>query len=212
MTHLTSEYFDALETRDPEARERAALAALGCVRALEARGPERFRVVGDAWRALAAGAVGDTGGLLAVGGFAFAPDGGRAPHWAGYAAASLHVPEAAIARRGDEVRLTLTALATPDDTVEDLLVRLDRRAGELRLGRRKLAFESGDPAALAAKLTPAMPAACPGGKRTGQETEQQRAQDSEVNGQLQEPRQRPQSERHRRAVGCGKGRQRSRDE
>jgi salicylate biosynthesis isochorismate synthase/menaquinone-specific isochorismate synthase len=72
-------------------------------------------------------------GPVAVGGFAFAPDGGRAPHWAGYAPASLHVPEAALVRRAGEVRLTLCALATPDDTVEDLLARVERRAGELRV-------------------------------------------------------------------------------
>ena len=112
-------------------RERRALAALGCVRALEASGPDRFARVSEEWRALAGGAVADEG-LVAVGGFAFAPDGGGAPHWQGFAPASLHVPEVALARRGDEVRLTLAARATPDDTPEDLLARLERRLAELR--------------------------------------------------------------------------------
>src|SRR5690349_18561205 len=67
-------------------------------------------------------------GPVAVGGFAFAGDGGGAPHWVGYPPASLHVPEAALARRGDDVRLTLTALARPDDTPEDVVARLERRA------------------------------------------------------------------------------------
>ena len=79
-------------------RDRAALAALGCAAALEAGGPDRFTAVARRWRALAANAACDApdgprgGGPVAVGGFAFAPEGGRAPHWAGFPAASLHVP------------------------------------------------------------------------------------------------------------------------
>jgi salicylate biosynthesis isochorismate synthase/menaquinone-specific isochorismate synthase len=119
-------------------RDGAALAALGAVTTIEAAGPERFRRVALRWRALAAEAACDGpdgprgSGPVAVGGFAFAPDGGAAPHWAGYAAASLHVPEASLVRRGGDVRLTLCALATADATVGDLLERLERRAGELR--------------------------------------------------------------------------------
>ncbi|HEY3186596.1 MAG TPA: isochorismate synthase [Solirubrobacteraceae bacterium] len=119
-------------------RDRAALATLGCVRALDARGPDRFQRVGAEWRALAARAAADApdgppgAGLVAVGGFAFAADGGASAQWRGFAPASLHVPEVALARRGDDVRLTLAALATPDDTPEDLLARLERRASELR--------------------------------------------------------------------------------
>src|SRR5436305_13434898 len=119
-------------------RDRAALAALGCVRALDARGPDRFRRVAAQWRALAGEAAAEApegppgAGLVAVGGFAFADGGGAAPHWRGFPPASLHVPEVALARRGDDVRLTLAALATPDDTPDDLLARLERRLGELR--------------------------------------------------------------------------------
>jgi salicylate biosynthesis isochorismate synthase len=119
-------------------RERSALAALGCVRGLEAQGADRFRRVAAQWRVLAGEAVAEPpdgppgAGLVAVGGFAFAGDGGTAPHWHGFPAASLHVPEVALARRGDDVRLTLAALATPDDTPDDLLARLERRLGELR--------------------------------------------------------------------------------
>src|SRR5438874_6041441 len=63
-------------------REGFAVGALGAVRTLEAHGPERFVDVAAAWRALAADAVTDLhdgprgAGLVAVGGFAFAPDGG----------------------------------------------------------------------------------------------------------------------------------------
>jgi salicylate biosynthesis isochorismate synthase/menaquinone-specific isochorismate synthase len=120
-------------------RDGAAVAALGAVVALEASGPDRFATVAARWRALAARAACDPpdgprgSGPIAVGGFAFAPDGGRAPHWAGYAAASLHVPEAALVRRGSEVRLTLCALARPDDVLEDLVARLEQRVAELVL-------------------------------------------------------------------------------
>src|SRR5439155_12214847 len=108
-------------------RDRAALAALGCVRALDARGPDRFARVAAEWRALAAGAVADEpdgppgAGLVAVGGFAFAPDGGGAAHWRGFPPASLHVPEVALARRGDDVRPTPPPLAAPDEPAEGLL-------------------------------------------------------------------------------------------
>ena len=117
----------------------AALGALGCVTTIEARGPGRFDVVADRWRALAAEAVADTpenprgAGPIAVGGFAFADGGGRAPHWAGFAPASLHVPEVALVRRGGEVALTLTALVGPRDDAEAHRARLEARVEALRV-------------------------------------------------------------------------------
>jgi isochorismate synthase len=118
-------------------RDGAALAGLGCVRAIEAAGSGRFETVAREWRALAAAALADPpdvpgGGLVAVGGFAFAPEGSAAPQWEGFAPASLHVPEVALARRGSDVRLTVAALATPDDTPEDLLARIETRLAQLR--------------------------------------------------------------------------------
>jgi salicylate biosynthesis isochorismate synthase len=120
-------------------RGSAALAGLGEVVALTARGPHRFAEVADAWRALAAGAVGGRegeDGPLALGGFSFAEEGGGSPHWRGFEPASLVVPELALRWRtaGEErvVSLTLTALAGPDDLPEQLLARLQRRLGELR--------------------------------------------------------------------------------
>ena len=114
-------------------RGRVARAALGRVAELEATGPERFRSVARQWRELAGAAVCEPeDGLAALGGFAFAPDGGSAPAWAGFTPASLHVPEVLLVRRGGEVRLTVAVLAAPDDTPEDLLARVDRRLAELR--------------------------------------------------------------------------------
>jgi len=133
-------------------RGGAALAALGEVAQLRASGADRFAVVAERWRALSAAAVADSdrtpthpgggagGGPIAVGGFAFAPEGGGAPHWAGFEPASLILPEVALTRRGSrrgggdergEVRLTLAAMAGPDDLGEELLARLERRLEEL---------------------------------------------------------------------------------
>jgi isochorismate synthase len=113
-------------------RDGFALATLGCAAALDERGPGRFARVAAGWRELAASAVCDEGGPVAVGGFAFDPQGGRTPPWAGYAPASLHVPEVAIARRGGHATLTLAAVAAPDDDPERLAERLVARADALR--------------------------------------------------------------------------------
>jgi isochorismate synthase len=119
-------------------RGGAALAALGCVRRLQGGGRGRFGDAAARWRALAGRAEADSpdgpagAGLVAVGGFAFADDGGAAPHWAGFASADLVVPEVALARRGGDVRLTLAALAAPDDDPAQLAARLERRVAELR--------------------------------------------------------------------------------
>ena len=51
------------------------------------------------------------------------PTGGAAPHWAGFGAGGLVVPELALARRGRDVRLTVAALAAPDDVPEELVAR-----------------------------------------------------------------------------------------
>lgn len=115
-------------------RGAAAVAGLGAAVTLQAAGPERFAIVADRWRALAAAAVSDPaeeppgGGPLAMGGFAFAPQGGAAPHWEGFAPASLTVPEVSLVRRaGGTVTLTLAALACADDLPEELMARLLRR-------------------------------------------------------------------------------------
>lgn len=121
-------------------RDRAALAALGCVRELTAQGAGRFREIDRAWRSLARDALADPipgppgSGLVAVGGFAFSPDGGASPRWAGFAPASLIVPEFAFARRGTETWLTVTLEVAPDDTAEDLLTRVRDRLAKLHPG------------------------------------------------------------------------------
>jgi salicylate biosynthesis isochorismate synthase/menaquinone-specific isochorismate synthase len=133
------EHWFVLEQPD---RESAALAGLGEVVRLEADGARRFADVAERWRALCSHAVGedaggvDAGGPVAVGGFAFAPHGGAAPHWAGFQPASLIVPEVVLRRssHGGELRvgLTLATLASPDDVPDELHARLRARMSELR--------------------------------------------------------------------------------
>jgi salicylate biosynthesis isochorismate synthase len=119
-------------------RDGAALAALGCAHAIRGAGPDRFAAVAAAWRELAGAAEADVpdgpagAGLVAVGGFAFAPDGGAARHWRGFAAGDLAVPEVALARRGGDVRLTLAAALAADDVPEQVVERLATRVAELR--------------------------------------------------------------------------------
>jgi salicylate biosynthesis isochorismate synthase/menaquinone-specific isochorismate synthase len=135
-TRVAGEPWTCLEQPD---RDGTALATLGAVKRLEARGADRFERVAAAWRALAAEAEADApdgprgAGLVAAGGFAFAPGGGEAPHWEGFPPALLTVPELAIARRRDDVRVTVAALAGPDDLPEALARRLGERLDGIRL-------------------------------------------------------------------------------
>jgi salicylate biosynthesis isochorismate synthase/menaquinone-specific isochorismate synthase len=122
-------------------RDRIALAGLGCVRRLEARGGGRFAVLARQWRETAAAALSDEvsgasgvapgAGLVAVGGFAFAPEGGEGPMWHGFSPASLLVPELALARRGEHTWLTLSLQIAGDDTAEELLARAEARLDRL---------------------------------------------------------------------------------
>ncbi|HEV3053112.1 MAG TPA: isochorismate synthase, partial [Solirubrobacteraceae bacterium] len=116
----------------------AAIAALGCARALEAAGPNRFSAVAASWRDATAAAVSDPSvgppgaGLTAVGGFAFAPDGGDTATWDGFAPASLIVPELCLARRRGETSLTVNVDVAPDDSLDELVAGVEARLSELR--------------------------------------------------------------------------------
>ena len=119
-------------------RDGSAVAALGSVRKLEGRGRGRFADLAACWGDLVASAVADEPagppgcGLVALGGFAFAPDGGSAPGWDGFEPASLFVPEVSLVRRAREVWLTVNVELAPDDTIADAIERVQRRLGELR--------------------------------------------------------------------------------
>ncbi len=119
-------------------RDGSAVAAIGCVRALDARGTGRFDHVARRWSALNAAALADAvdgppgSGLVAVGGFAFASDGGTSARWEGFAPASMIVPEVSLARGGKRVSLTVNVEIAADDTVEDLRARVGARLDSLR--------------------------------------------------------------------------------
>jgi isochorismate synthase len=119
-------------------RDAIAVAALGVVRPLETAGAGRFDELAGRWRELAAAALADEApgapgaGLVALGGFAFAPDGGASPAWSGFAPASLVVPELSLARRGRSTWLTANIDVAPDDTEAEAVARVERRLAELR--------------------------------------------------------------------------------
>jgi len=119
-------------------RAGSALASLGCVRALESSGHDRFGAIGSRWRAIVRDAVSDFSGgppgagLVAHGGFAFAPEGGGSPAWRGFAAGSLLVPELSLARSGDQTWLTINVEVAPDDTHADVRARVRERLHSLR--------------------------------------------------------------------------------
>ena len=119
-------------------RDGMAIATLGSVRTLEARGADRFTQIARRWRSLAADALADEpaeapgSGLTAVGGFAFAPEGGSAPHWRGFPPASVLVPELVLSRFGARTWMTLNVDLSPDDTVDEVLARMRRRSESLR--------------------------------------------------------------------------------
>jgi salicylate biosynthesis isochorismate synthase/menaquinone-specific isochorismate synthase len=125
-------------------RGAASLAALGCVRNLSGHGERRFATAAAAWRELTAGAPSDPpagapgSGLVAVGGFAFAADGGGSRAWNGFDAASLHVPELSLARRGEQTSVTVNVDVSPDDTLDSLQARVAARLDELRDGSMPL--------------------------------------------------------------------------
>ncbi|HYZ82511.1 MAG TPA: isochorismate synthase [Solirubrobacteraceae bacterium] len=120
-------------------RGGAAVAALGRVVELEAEGEERFARVAERWRSVAGDALADEAdgpagsGLVALGGFAFTPGGGGSPTWAGFAPASMMVPEVSLARRDGQTRMTVNAAVTADVTVDGALAKVSRRLDELRV-------------------------------------------------------------------------------
>jgi salicylate biosynthesis isochorismate synthase len=119
-------------------RDGSAVAALGSAWTLEERGAERFTAVARRLRALVGEVFADSpegppgSGLIAVGGFAFAADGGSSRRWQDFAPASLIVPEVSLARKARRTWLTVNAGIAPDDSEEDLLDRIEWRLSELR--------------------------------------------------------------------------------
>ena len=119
-----------------------AVCGLGAAATIRAHGPDRFVRAASSCRALAWRIVGDDpardarrppgAGPVFTGGFAFAPEGGAGPEWAGFAPAQLVLPEVALARRGEEARLTVTVSVRGDEAPGVLMDRAAERVRQLR--------------------------------------------------------------------------------
>jgi salicylate biosynthesis isochorismate synthase/menaquinone-specific isochorismate synthase len=123
-------------------RDGFALAGLGAATVIEADGPDRFRLAARAARDLGVRTfAGDPArdprrpagaGPVFVGGFAFAHDGGASPEWSTLKPASLVLPEIALARHGDQARMTVTVAVDGDEAAETVLATALTRVAELR--------------------------------------------------------------------------------
>jgi isochorismate synthase len=130
--------FACLEQPD---RDGFVLAGLGQAAVVEGSGPGRFADVASRARELGRAGFADdpaddpsrppAAGPVFVGGFAFADDGGRSPEWSGLPPACLVLPEVALARQGEEARMTLIAAVHPDDDADEVAERLLARAAGL---------------------------------------------------------------------------------
>jgi salicylate biosynthesis isochorismate synthase/menaquinone-specific isochorismate synthase len=118
-------------------RDGFALATLGSTHEAVSRGPDRFadlerecsrvvrgRIAGEP-ESLPAGA-----GPVWVGGYAFAEDGARSPHWSSFPPALLVLPELCLLRFEGRSWLTLTAIS--DAGAGRIVERLERRLRTLR--------------------------------------------------------------------------------
>ena len=114
-------------------QEGFALAALGSAHEVVSRGPERFADVATACARVIRGRLAEEpddlpagAGPVWTGGFGFAPEGGRRPHWSSFPPALMVLPELALRRSGERTLLTLCAISGPDDGAT-----LDRIRGRL---------------------------------------------------------------------------------
>ena len=127
-----------------------ALATLGTATEVISRGPERFAHASERSAAILRDRLADepTGlpagaGPVWTGGFAFAEDGGRSPHWSSLPPALFVLPELAIVREGDQTFATASIVLSPGDDVSERIGSLGTRL--TALGDRPLPLL--DPAA-----------------------------------------------------------------
>lgn len=122
-------------------RDGYAVCGLGAAAIVRESGESRFSASARACRALARRmAGGDSAsdprrppgaGPVFVGGFAFAPQGGRTPEWSSLAPAQLVLPELSLSRQGGEARLTVNAAVSADESPEAILDSVRRRLSGL---------------------------------------------------------------------------------
>jgi isochorismate synthase len=99
---------------------------------------DRFDAAQAQWLQMSERALGDTpagppgSGMVAIGGFAFAPNGGGSPGWDGFGAgSSLQVPQVSLAARDGEVWLTVTANVEPGADPDQLVTEAERVLAKL---------------------------------------------------------------------------------
>jgi isochorismate synthase len=138
--------------------QRFGLVGLGSAWAVTATGSDRFQEAGAAWRSLVDGAFGDDpardhwgGGPVAMGGFAFEPEGPTTPEWQGYPAGRLVLPRLSVATTGDASWITLAAMAAPNgpplgDAEEEISACVDACAAALGRGAPRTGGELVTPA------------------------------------------------------------------
>jgi salicylate biosynthesis isochorismate synthase/menaquinone-specific isochorismate synthase len=122
-------------------RDGYAVCGLGRAATVEVAGEGRFAAAAAAARELTERVVCDGrdqdpeapagSGPVFCGGFAFAPEGGRAPEWAGLAPTQLVLPEVAIARGRGHARLTVTVAVEAGDDPRRAAERGAERADSL---------------------------------------------------------------------------------
>jgi salicylate biosynthesis isochorismate synthase len=120
-------------------RDGFAIAALGSAHEVVSRGADRFTDAVAECAEISVGQLSDAPpslpagtGPIWTGGFAFAPDGGRSPHWSSFPPALMVLPELSLHRRAGRTHLTVCAMARPDGEWEATLARLRARLGALR--------------------------------------------------------------------------------
>ena len=93
-------------------RDGYAVCGLGQAAVVEASGPDRFAEVAERVQAarprrgVRPRSTRPAPGPVFVGGFSFAPDGGRTPEWESFAPAQMVLPEISLARSGGRAVLT----------------------------------------------------------------------------------------------------------
>src|SRR4051812_33455217 len=95
-------------------RDGFAIAALGAVEIVEARGTDRFEAAAARCREITRGIECDERGPVWVGGFAFSPDGGLTPEWSSLAPAQLVLPEVLLRRERGEAWVVVTSSSADD--------------------------------------------------------------------------------------------------
>ena len=125
-----------------------SLVGVGVAARIAAQGPDRFPLVAQRWRELAARAVTETLGPLpfstpiAVGGFTFDPNRERGREWESFPDALLLVPRFLFASDADSSWLTVSAVATPECRPGDVAASLSAELREILRGGTRVHEEA----------------------------------------------------------------------